>query len=101
MVPNWTFPKLALAGLAPSAPTPCPDPVSCRLTVATLLVNATLPVTFPVACGANPTVKLELCPGPRLNGMLSPLTVNPAPAAVAPVIVTELPPEFVMVAVWF
>jgi hypothetical protein len=66
-----------------------------------LLVNATLPVALPAACGANATVKLELCPGVRVKGVASPLIENPAPAAVALVMVTELPPEFVMVTGWF
>ena len=66
-----------------------------------LLANATLPLTVPATCGANVTVNPELCPGARLKGVVSPLIVKPAPAAVAPVMVTELPPEFVMVTGWF
>ncbi len=66
-----------------------------------LLVNATLPVALPAACGANATVKLELCPDVNVNGVASPLIVNPAPVAAALVIVTELPPELVMLTGWF
>jgi hypothetical protein len=62
-----------------------------------VLVNATLPVALPAACGANVTVKLELCPDVNVKGVASPLIENPAPAAVALVIVTEVPPELVMV----
>ena len=100
MFPTCTLPKATLAGFAPSVPTACPVPVSPRLTAARLLVNATLPVTLPAACGAKATVKLELCPGVSVKGVGSPLIENPAPAAVALVIVTELQPEFIIVTGW-
>ena len=46
-------------------------------------------------------MKLELCPGVNVKGVANPLIENAAPAAVALVIVTELPPEFVIVTGWF
>jgi hypothetical protein len=66
-----------------------------------LPVNTTLPVALPAACGAKAIVKLELCPGVNVKGVASPLIENAAPAAVALVIVTELPPEFIIVTGWF
>jgi hypothetical protein len=75
--------------------------VRATLAVAILLVNAKLPVATPAACGANVTVKFVLCPGDSVTGTLIPLVLKPAPAAVARVIVTALPPELVTVPVWF
>lgn len=92
---------MTLAGLAPKVPTASPAPDNGKVAVATLLVKATLPLALPLVCGANVTVRLELCPGASVTGKVNPLTLKPAPEGVALVIVTLLPPEFVMVAVWF
>jgi len=80
-------------------PTACPVPASATLAVAILLVNAMLPVAAPADCGANVAVKFTLCPGESVTGKLIPLVLNPAPAAVALVIVRALPPELVTVPV--
>jgi hypothetical protein len=69
---------LKLAGLAPNVPTACPVPASVTLAVA---------------------VKFVLCPGDSVTGTLIRLVLNPAPVAVALVIVTALPPELVTVPV--
>ena len=55
----------------------------------------------PADCGANVVVKFALCPGDSVTGKLIPLVLNPAPAAVALLMVTALPPELVTVPVWF
>jgi hypothetical protein len=100
LFPNWTLPNATLAGFAPSDPAASPDPVRARFTVAMLLANATPPLALPAACGANVTVNPELCPGVSVKGVASPLTVKPVPVAVAVVIVTAMPPAFVMVTGW-
>lgn len=64
-----------------------------------MLVKATLPLALPVACGAKLTEKEEFCPGPSVKGKVSPLTLNPVPAALALVMVTLEPPELEMLAV--
>lgn len=82
-------------------PIACPVPARATLAVAILLVNAMLPVADPADCGAKVAVKFALCPGDSVTGTLIPLVLNPAPAAVALVIVTALPPELVTAPVWF
>lgn len=47
------------------------------------------------------TLKVVLCPAVKVNGVVIPLRVKPAPVSVALLIVTLEPPELVMVAVCF
>jgi hypothetical protein len=54
-------------------------------------------VKLPAKVGANPAVKLVLCPAAKVMGTLSPLRLNPVPLATACEIVTLEPPEFVSV----
>jgi hypothetical protein len=92
---------LTLAGFAASDPEASPDPESATLAAAALLANATLPLTLPLACGAKVTVNGVLCPGESVRGKVKPLTLKPAPLAVAPDTVTAVPPEFVRLPVCF
>jgi hypothetical protein len=61
---------------------------------------ATDPFALPLDWGAKVTEKAALCPAASTNGRVSPLTLNPAPAAAACVMVTAVPPELVMLAGW-
>jgi len=94
------LPKLMVAGLAPSDPTARPDPVSGMLRVATLLVKAIFPLTFPLAAGVKVAVKAALWPGDKVRGRVMPPMANPAPVALACETVTLVPPELVMVPFW-
>jgi hypothetical protein len=61
LVPTNTLPKLKLAGLAVNwnvAATPVPLRAMAVGEFGALLTSDTLPVTLPVAAGANPTLKL-------------------------------------------
>jgi len=99
--PTWTFPKLTLAGLAPSEPGVRPLPASETFRAPALLANAMRPLAFPLDCGANVTVRPALCPGDNVSGKVRPLRRNPVPVVVAWVTVKLVPPEFVMLAAWF
>src|SRR5438034_8975049 len=63
---------------------------------------ATFPLTDPLVCGANCTLNVFDCPAERVVGKLKPLNVYPLPLALAWLIVTLVPPEFVRVpeSVW-
>lgn len=99
LLPICTLPKLRLDGFAPSAPAVTPVPERGMLSVGfePLLMIARLPLTLPADDGANTTLKVLLCPAVRVKGKLRPLTLNPAPVAVACEIVTLEPPELVTV----
>jgi hypothetical protein len=62
-------------------------------------VTVTVPVNVPTDVGANFTVKLVLCPGVRVTGVLIPEMLNPVPAAATAEIVALVPPVFVTVSV--
>lgn len=104
LLPTNTVPKLKLEGLAPSVPGVTPDPLNGTLRVGfeASLVMATFPLTDPLVCGANCTLNVFDCPAERVVGKLKPLNVYPLPLALAWLIVTLVPPEFVRVAesVW-
>ena len=44
-----------------------------------MLVIVTLSVTLPVAAGVKVTVKVAVCPGPRMSPLDRPLILKPAP----------------------
>ncbi len=62
LAPVWTLPKLTLDGLAVSDPavTPVPESATESVELEALLVTLRLPLTAPLACGANATLKLVL-----------------------------------------
>ena len=99
-----TLPKLRLEGLGVSSPGPAavPDKAMLKDGFEPLLVMTRLPVSVPVAVGANLTAKLVLCPGARVTGRLDPLILKPVPVTEACEIVALVPPVFVSVSerVW-
>jgi hypothetical protein len=84
LLPTLTFPKLRLAGFAPSrtvAATPVPlSEIPCGEFGALLTID-TEPVTLPTAAGANITLKVLLFPGAIVSGADKPLRLNPLPVA--------------------
>lgn len=104
-MPTTTLPKFTLDGLAVNAPSATPLPLSGIVSVgfepSEVIVRS--PVALPVAPAANFTLKLAVCPGPKVVGSAKPLRLKPAPEAAAAVIFKLEPPEFVSVSVtvWF
>ena len=62
-----------------------------------LLATVMLPVTAPVAVGANFTARVAVCEAASVAGEVTPLTLKPAPAAVMLVICTVAVPVLVSV----
>jgi hypothetical protein len=62
-------------------------------------VTVAVPVNVPADVGENFTVKVVLCPGVRVTGVLIPEMLNPFPAAATAEIVALVPPVFVTVSV--
>jgi len=62
LLPVATFPKLWLVGFAVKNPgaTPVPDNEIFKVGFDALLINATFPLTFPLACGEKRTLKFVL-----------------------------------------
>src|SRR5712691_8216459 len=59
------------------------------------LTSERLPDTLPVVVGANCTLRVLDCPGGRVSGKVSPLTLKPAPVALACAMVKLAEPELV------
>jgi len=104
LLPTNTVPKLSLEALGASVPGVTPDPLNGTLRIGfeASLVITMLPLTDPLVCGANCTLNVFDCPADKVVGKLKPLNVYPLPLALAWLIVTLVPPEFVRVAesVW-
>jgi hypothetical protein len=95
--PSTTLPKLKLAGdtLSPAC---APVPLSVIVTgEPALFVTVMLPVAFPAAVGANFTANVAVCEAFNVAGVVTPLALNPVPAAVTPVICKDAFPVFVNV----
>jgi hypothetical protein len=79
----------------------CAAPVPERAIAAgefeALLATATLPVTAPVAAGANVTFKMTVWPGARMDPLGTPLTLKPAPEMLTVEIVILEVPAFLSV----
>lgn len=100
LLPTSRFPKLTPAGLAESCPwVPVPVRAIIRVGLVAVLVMVIEPATAPGVVGANWAVNDVVCPAPKFNGRASPLTLNPAPLALACEIVTFVLPVFVSVTV--
>lgn len=99
LLPSSTLPNARLAGFAASVPwlTPVPERGTVKLESEPVEVMLTLPLTAPVAVGANRTVNEVLCPAVNVRGKVSPLKLNPLPLAVAAEIVRLVPPVLVKV----
>ena len=97
--PVCTEPKLRLELLAESVPGAVAVPESGTVSEAldALLVTVRLPVGLPAEVGLNTTLNETLLPASTVAGSVRPLTLKPAPKAVAWLIVTLLPPELVNV----
>jgi hypothetical protein len=59
--------------------TPTPERARVAGELDALLTKDKLPDTLAAAVGVKATMKLELCPGLRVNGKASPLTEKPLP----------------------
>ena len=67
-----------------------------------MLVIVTLSVTLPVAAGVKVTVKVAVCPGPRMSPLDRPLILKPAPEPekmTLEIVILALP-ELVNVTLW-
>jgi hypothetical protein len=85
-----TFPKLKLVGVTVHCALPAPVPLRLTATVGlvdALLFTVNLPVTAPVAVGANFTLRINVCLGFSVTGNAAPETVKPVPLIVAELIV--------------
>jgi len=60
----------------------------------------TLPVEVPADVGANLTLKVALCPGVSVAGVVNPEMLKSAGATVACEMVAFMPPVFFTVSVW-
>lgn len=100
VVPAAIFPKLRLAGLAPSWPrvSPVPDSDTLRVEFGAVDAIARLPVTLPAVVGVKITLKLMVWPALKVVGKVKPLVLN-SDDVLAAEIVMLLPVEFVRVSV--
>src|SRR5579863_110242 len=75
LLPIRTLPRAMLAGLTARKPAVTPVPESGRLKeeFEASLVNPTVPLTVPAACGANTTLKFALCPAVNVSGTERPV----------------------------
>ena len=99
LLPTCTLPKLKLVGLALRVPgaVAVPESETVKLGLDALLLIVRVPVGVPAVVGANTTLNDLLAPAARVRGKVNPLTLNPAPVAVACEIVTLEPPLLVTV----
>ena len=99
LLPTFTLLNATGDGLIPSCGwVATPDPLSpiSNGDPGAVLVIETFPLAFPVAVGANVTLKVAVPPGARFWDD-SALIVNPAPLALAALIDRLAVPEFVSV----
>lgn len=85
LLPTCMLPKLRLEGLETRTPEPTATPETGTFTTefGASLVTATVPLEVPADCGVNVTEKVFFCPGDKVIGKLSPLTLKPWPVTVA------------------
>lgn len=82
VLPTRMLPKLKLLILGDSrkvCATPVPDRAIVVGELVALLTAETLPVSLPAAAGEKATVNVAACPSAKVKGVVTPLTVNPAP----------------------
>jgi hypothetical protein len=94
LFPVDTLPKAAVPGTAPScAWLPAPLKAIVNGELGALLEMEMLPLIFPDDAGENCAVKLALCPAPIAVPAGNPLTLKPAPLALAcPIDTLAVPP---------
>ena len=98
VLPTSMLPKLTLDGFAVKAgcvPVPLKPIASSEFVAVELTV--TLPEALPGAVGAKVATRVAVAPATMLWPAVTPLTLNPVPAAVTLLIVMVLLPEFVSV----
>jgi hypothetical protein len=84
-LPALMLPKASCVGLAVSvndAATPMPFKATLTGELDALLEIVTVPPRFPVVVGANSAVNDALCPLASVAGVVSPLTLYPAPLTI-------------------
>jgi hypothetical protein len=80
--PRISLPKFKLvvaSEIVRVAVVPVPLKAIVCVALVALLLIVTVPVTPPAAAGLNATVKFKVFAGPSVNGVESPLILNPAP----------------------
>lgn len=65
-----------------------------------LLVMVTLPVDVVAVVGSNCRLRVAVCPGVRVSGVLTPEALKPVPLRASPLMVTGAVPEEVRVTGW-
>jgi hypothetical protein len=95
--PTTTLPKFKAVVLELSVPAVVPLPERAIVKSGAVEATAIVPVMPPIASGVQRTLKVTLCPWPRLTGRLKPLTPKPGPVTVASVTVTVESPALVSV----
>lgn len=102
LLPTLTSPKFRLVGVRLSWPvaTPVPETAIVRSGSDALETIEMLPLSLPLANGANSAVNVMLSPEVKVMGTFSPEMLNPVPLAEACVMVTLDPPALVSVSYW-
>ncbi len=100
--PTTTLPKLKALGEIASWPGTAPKPANetVKFGLEALETTEMLPPADPAEVGAKATPKVKLCPGDRVMGRFSPVTLKPLPVTLACVTVTLAPPVLVKVSGW-
>src|SRR5579863_6807108 len=99
LFPTTTLPKFKLVGFTANVPVGFPMPANGIFSVEfdALDVMARFPLSLPAEGGVNTTLNVMLWPTLRVSGGTIPLTLNPAPVALAREIVTSEPPVLLIV----
>ena len=90
---------LAAAGVNAPAETPVAESATRSVESAASLITDNAPLVIPASWGTNETVKLTFCPAANVNGVDSPLTLNPEPATFVCEMLMFVVPEFVKTSV--
>lgn len=86
LLPTFTFPKLKLAGFAPSRKvgiTPVPVREMANGVPGALLTSETEPVTLPADVGENTALNMPVLPAAIVTGTARPVMLKPAPETLA------------------
>ena len=98
----FTLPKTTADGLADSVvvvATPVPLTATVDGEFEAFVVKLTMPLVLPAAIGANCTLKVLFCPAAIVNGVVTPVTLTPAPVELNCEIVRLAVPVLVTVTV--
>ena len=82
LVPPTTLPRAKVDGLAvnwPAAAVPVPDTGMVNVGLEAFEVIVRLPLALLADCGVKLTLKLALCPGVSVTGVVMPRSVKPIP----------------------